>query len=164
MPVIIVDDLPDDLQSNPQVELWVDGANAQAARVAPCLATAADPAATEDQLAEARMILVGAVGRWAAAGAGAFSQITTGPFGVTTDNRQRGGYRLWPSEIEQLQDICGGTSAGIFSIDTVGDATVHSDVCSANTYVDDNGVIVYGAAYCTCGADIAGFPLYEVSP
>lgn len=161
MPIIQVDDLPSDLQANPQVELWVDGANAQASRVAPCLSDA-DPAPTDDQLAEARMVLVGAVSRWAAAGAGAFSQVTTGPFGVTTDTRQRGGYRLWPSEIEQLQDICGGSASGAFSVDTVGDSTVHADICTANTYVDDNGVIVYGGAYCSCGADIAGFALYEV--
>lgn len=163
MPIILIADLPADIQSNPQAELWVDGANAQGARVAPCLAADAVPAATDDQLAEARMILVGAVSRWAAAGAGAFSQITTGPFGVSTDTRQRGGYRLWPSEIEQLQDICGGSAAGAFSVDTVGDSTVHSETCSANTYVDDTGVIVYGGApYCTCGADIAGYALYEV--
>ena len=161
MPIILVSDLPADVQSNPQVELWVDGANAQGVRVAPCLSDTADPSASDDQLAEARMVLVGAVSRWAAAGAGAFSQITTGPFGVSTDTRQRGGYRLWPSEIEQLQDICGGSAAGAFSVDTVGDSTVHSDVCTANTYVDDNGVIVYGGAYCSCGADIAGFALYE---
>lgn len=161
MPIIQVDDLPSDLQTNPQVELWVDGANAQASRIAPCLSDS-DPVPTDDQLAEARMVLVGAVTRWAAAGAGAFSQVTTGPFGVTTDTRQRGGYRLWPSEIEQLQDICGGSTAGAFSVDTVGDSTVHADICTANTYVDDNGVIVYGGAYCSCGADIAGFALYEV--
>lgn len=162
MLIIQSSDLPSDLQANPQVDLWVDGANAQASRIAPCL-SGTDPVPTDDQLAEARMVLVGAVSRWAEAGSGAFSQVTTGPFGVTTDNRQRGGYRLWPSEIEQLQDICGGSSAGIFAIDTVGDTTVHSDVCSANTYVDDDGVIVFGAAYCTCGADIAGFPLYETT-
>ena len=164
MPIIQVSDLPAEVQANAQVDLWVDGANAQAARVAPCLASDADPAATTSQVDEARMVLVGAVTRWAAAGAGAFSQVTTGPFGVTTDTRQRGGYRLWPSEIEQLQDICGGASAGVFAVDTVADCTVHADVCTANTYVDDNGAIIFGGAYCSCGADIAGWPLYEVSP
>lgn len=161
MPIIDVSDLPSDVQSNAQVDLWVDGANAAASRVAPCLASTADPAATDDQLAEARMILVGAVSRWAEAGSGAFSQVTTGPFGVTTDTRQRGGYRLWPSEIEQLQDICGGSSAGAFSVDTIGDSTVHAEVCTANSYFDDNGILVFGGAYCSCGADIAGVPLYE---
>jgi hypothetical protein len=39
--------------------------------------------------------------------------------------------------------------------------TVHADVCSANHYVDAEGNHVYGWAYCTCGADIAGVPIYE---
>lgn len=163
MPIIGVSDLPSELQTHAQVDLWVDGANAQAARIAPCLDDS-DPAPTDNQVAEARMVLVGAVARWAAAGAGAFSQITTGPFGVTTDNRQRGGYRLWPSEIEQLQDICGGSAAGAFSVDTVEEGTVHADVCTANSYFDENGILVFGGAYCSCGADIAGYPLYEVAP
>ena len=37
---------------------------------------------------------------------------------------------------------------------------VHADVCSANKYVNDGGE-VFGWAYCTCGADIAGVPIYE---
>jgi hypothetical protein len=39
--------------------------------------------------------------------------------------------------------------------------TVHADICSANQYVNDAGEHVYGWAYCTCGADIAGVPIYE---
>lgn len=162
MPIINEDDLPGDVRLNPQVSLWVNGANAQATRVAPCLADDADPTASDAQFAEARLVLVGAVSRWAEAGTGAFSTVTTGPFGVTTDTRQKGGYRLWPSEIEQLQDICGGSTSGAFSVDTVADSTVHADICSANTYVDGNGQVVFGGAYCSCGADIAGFALYEV--
>lgn len=123
MSIIDAVDLPATLQTNPLVDLWLDGANAQAVRVAPCLASDASPAPTSDQLNEARLVLVGAVSRWAEAGTGAYSQVTTGPFGVTTDTRQRGGYRLWPSEIEQLQDICGGSVSGAFSIDTVATPT-----------------------------------------
>lgn len=123
MPLIIVDDLPEQLQSNPLVGLWLDGANAQASRIAPCLSDSADPQPSADQVSEALLVLVGAVSRWAEAGTGAFSQQTTGPFGVTTDTRQRGGYRLWPSEIEQLQDICGGSVSGAFSVDTVASPT-----------------------------------------
>lgn len=52
-------------------------------------------------------------------------------------------------------------SAGAFSIRPHGAATCHSDVCTANTYVADNGVLMYGGAYCSCGANIAGYPLYE---
>jgi len=53
------------------------------------------------------------------------------------------------------------TSARAFSITPSGSATAHLDICSALTYTDANGNVVYGGAYCTCGADIAGFPIYE---
>lgn len=41
--------------------------------------------------------------------------------------------------------------SGAFDVDTVGSSTVHMDVCSLNL----------GALYCSCGADIAGYPIYE---
>lgn len=53
------------------------------------------------------------------------------------------------------------SSSGAFSIRPAGCATVHADICSANTYVAANGAIMFGGAYCSCGADIAGYPLYE---
>jgi hypothetical protein len=53
------------------------------------------------------------------------------------------------------------SSAGAFSIRPYGSGTCHSDVCSANTYVAANGAIMFGGAYCTCGAEYAGYPLYE---
>ena len=57
------------------------------------------------------------------------------------------------------------SSAGAFSIRPSGSGTCHADVCSANTYVDpDTGAIVFGGAYCSCGAEYAGYPLYEVYP
>jgi hypothetical protein len=135
----------------------VAGANAKASRVAPCLTwdgTVTDqPAPTADQLAEAKLVLIGAVKRWAEAGAGAFQQQTAGPYGMTVDTRQRTGFNLWPSEIEVLQDICssGPTGRETFSVDTVPVSTIHAASCSIN----------FGAAYCDCGADIAGFPLFE---
>jgi hypothetical protein len=116
--IITVQDLPDALQSAEMVDVMVAGANAQASRVAPCLAdTVTVP--TQDQLAEAMLVLVGAVKRWTESGAGAFQQQTAGPFGVTVDTRQRTGYRLWPSEIAQLQEICRALSEGkAFEVDT----------------------------------------------
>lgn len=43
--------------------------------------------------------------------------------------------------------------AGAFSIDTAtGTATVHLAWCNLN----------FGAEYCSCGADIAGYPIYEL--
>ena len=135
------------------LDAMVAGANAKATRVAPCLASL-DPEPSEDQLAEAKLILIGAVQRWVQAGTGAFSQQTAGPFSVATDTRQRSGYNLWPSEITDLQGICStGQSAGAFSVDTVSTTSVHADVCSLNL----------GATYCSCGADYAGFPLWETA-
>lgn len=52
------------------------------------------------------------------------------------------------------------TSSGAFSIRPSGSGSCHSDVCSANTYVAENGAIMFGGAYCTCGTDIAGYPIY----
>lgn len=139
-------DLPADVASNAMVDLWVDGANARASRVAPCLV--AEP--TEDQIAEAKLILIGAVTRWSQAGAGAVQSQTMGPWSQTLDTRQRGGFNLWPSEITQLQDICKSTSESkAFSIDTVGCGSVHSPACS-----------IYFGGGCSCGASIAGEAIY----
>lgn len=107
-------DLPTSVQSHELISTLVDGANARALRVAPCLA---DP--DKDQArAEARLILAGAVQRWAEAGAGGIQQITAGPFGQTLDTRQRTGFNLWPPEIEVLQDLCRPDNGGAFGIDT----------------------------------------------
>lgn len=150
--IIRVDDLPASLQSAEMVAEMVAGANAKSGRIAPCLAST-DPPPTADQLAEAKLILLGAVKRWAEAGSGAFQQQTAGPYSVTTDTRQRSGFNLWPSEIEALQALCrDSTPAGAFAVDTApGCGSIHSLVCALN----------FGALYCSCGADIAGQPLYE---
>lgn len=109
-PIIDVGDLPASMQDNELIDVMVAAANAAAVRVAPCLGwDGSDPAKPEPsdaQLAEAKLILIGAVSRWVNAGSGAFTQQTAGPFSVSTDTRQRGGYRLWPSEIGDLQAIC----------------------------------------------------------
>lgn len=150
--IIQVTDLPESLRSTEMVTDMVAGANAKASRVAPCLASA-DPPPSADQLAEARLILLGAVKRWAEAGAGALTQQTAGPFSVSTDTRQRTGFNLWPSEIEALQELCRTAGpASAFSVDTApGAGSIHSPICA----------LVFGAAYCSCGAAIAGQPLYE---
>jgi hypothetical protein len=167
VPVIDISDLPAALQDAELIQTLVDGANSKAARVAPCLiwdeSETDKPAPSQDQLAEARLILIGAIRRWADAGSGAYTQQSSGPFAYSTDTRTRTGYNLWPSEITDLQAICSSDddAARAFSIDTVGTGTIHAEICSANRYVDDDGNIVYGGAYCTCGADIAGEPIYE---
>jgi hypothetical protein len=125
--IINVLDLPTALQSAELVDAMVAGANAKASRVAPCLTWDGvledEPVPSDDQLAEAKLVLIGAVKRWAEAGSGAFQQQTAGVFGITTDTRQRSGFNLWPSEIEGLQDICRAAGSGgtgrAFEIDTM---------------------------------------------
>ena len=160
--IINVLDLPASVRSSvdsADLDLMVAGANAKATRVAPCLgwdgSDAATPLPTADQLAEARLVLVGAVKRWTEAGSGAAVQQTAGPFSQTVDNRQRTGYNLWPSEIEQLQAVCktaDGASRRAFSVDTAPTCSAHLPWCS----------LELGATYCSCGVDIAGYPIYEL--
>jgi hypothetical protein len=42
-------------------------------------------------------------------------------------------------------------TSGAFVVDTVGTSSLHLPWC----------LIYFGADYCSCGADIAGFPIYE---
>jgi hypothetical protein len=122
---ITIDDIPSFTLSEDLVEAMVAGANAQASRVAPCLdwdGTVEDePEPTAGQLAEVKLILIGAVHRWVQAGSGALQQETVGPFGQTIDTRQRTGFNLWPSEIVQLQAVClsGSVAARAYEIDTM---------------------------------------------
>lgn len=113
--IIAVTDLPAATQSHELASVMVAGANAQASRVAPCLA--ATP--TADQLSEARLVLIGAVKRWADAGAGGITQQSAGPFQMSVDTRQRVGFNLWPSEIESLQAVCrdGEPARQAFAVD-----------------------------------------------
>lgn len=146
-------DLPESISTNPMVPMWVDGANARAARVAPCLSVEAKPGPTEQQVAEARLVLVGAIMRWSEAGAGAVQTRAAGPYSETLDTRQKTGFNLWPSEITQLQDICkSGEQEKAYAVDTVASGSAHSPICS----------LYFGAGeLCSCGATIAGAPLYE---
>ena len=115
-------DLPTSVQSHELVATLVAGANARALRVAPCLTEDGNNTAR----AEARLILIGAVQRWAEAGAGAMQSATAGPFGMQLDTRQRTGFNLWPSEIEVLQSLCAEDNGGAFAVDTVGTNTYPS--------------------------------------
>lgn len=157
--IITKPELPAALQSDELVDMMVAGANAAASRVAPCLtwdgSETGKPAPTGDQVAEAKLILVGMIRRWCEAGSGALQQQTAGPFQVATDTRQKAsGYRPWPSEIADLQGICSGPAAAkkASAVDTAPCATsAHADICALN----------FGATYCSCGEDIAGVPIYE---
>ena len=158
--IIAVTDLPTAMQSAELIDVMVAGANARASRVAPCLGwdgTETDkPAPTADQLAEAKLVLIGAVKRWVETGAGALQSQTAGPFGMSVDTRQRSGFNLWPTEIEALQEVCSSgtdTSSKAFSIRPSGPTSAHVPWCSIN----------FGATYCSCGADLTdyAYPLYE---
>lgn len=153
--IITAGDLPDDVSSalGSALATVLDGLNAKASRVAPCLISS-DPAPSVEQLAEAKLILFGAVKRWADAGSGAYQQQTAGPFGVSIDTRQRTGYNLWPSEIEQLLALCKKVGEGgrlAFSVDSAPSVARHLPWCN----------LMFGAAYCSCGVDIAGRPIFE---
>lgn len=152
--IIAVSDLPAAIQSAESVDLLVAGANAKASRVAPCLADSETPP-TDDQLAEAKLVLVGAIKRWAEAGAGAFTQQSAGPYQVSMDTRQRTGYNLWPSEIEGLQQICStGTGREAFSIDTASSTSLSGHAPYCNLY--------FGGETCSCGYTLTGVaPIYE---
>ena len=135
------------------VEQMISDAESLAMLAAPCLGDEAlDPPLTTRQTDAVKAILRGAIMRWSDAGTGSRSSVTTGPFSESIDTTvaRRGMY--WPSEITHLQDICSdGVKGGAFSVDTAfGGATIHADTCALN----------FGATYCSCGADIAGYPLY----
>ena len=153
--IVTLADLPAELRSAEMVDLMLGGANAKAARVAPCL-TATTPAPTDDQIAEAKLVLVGAIKRWSEAGSGALASQQAGPYSSSIDTRQRAGYNLWPSEIKALQAICkkpddGGRLA--FAVNTApARGTAHLSWCD----------LMLGGTTCSCGADIAGYPIYEL--
>lgn len=150
MDILTRNDLPEALQGGELFDVWLDGLNAKAARLAPCLSS--NP--TAGQMAEARLILSGIIKRWSEAGSGAIATQTAGPFSQTVDNRERAGYRWWPSEITDLQAICSsGGQSKAFAIDTMPSygSSAHLPWCSSQM----------GASYCSCGVDIAGEPIFE---
>lgn len=136
-----------------KADAMIQDAEAMAVLAAPCLATMSDLDA--GQVAGVRAVLRGAILRWHEAGAGALQSQQAGPYMQTFDSRQNRRGMFWPSEISQLQDICGGSSSssGAFGIDTVGALLVtHLDTCSLRFGGD-----------CSCGAILTGAgPLYEV--
>lgn len=157
--LINLTDLPESMQSEDFIAAMVSGANAQAARVAPCLAATTDSGPSPAQVDEAKLVLLGAVSRWVQAGSGALvsRSETKGPFSESEQYASgtvaaSTGYRLWPTEIAQLQDICknGDDSTGVFSVNTAPGIGTHLPWCSIN----------FGASYCDCGMDIAGQPIY----
>lgn len=128
----------------------ITDALALAARIAPCIADS-----DFQYAAAAKAILRGAVLRWNDSGSGALQTENMGQYGYSVDTRQQRRGMFWPSEIEQLQQLCQtGETSGAFDIDTVSTTVTHADICALN----------FGATYCSCGALLTGgWPLYEVT-
>lgn len=126
-------------------------AEAQATLVAPCITTL-DPTVDAVKVAAVKSILRGAVLRWNDAGTGAVTQQMAGPYSQMVDTKLPRRGMFWPSEIEQLQGIC-ATSSGAFSIDTApGTDGLHLPWCD----------LYFGGTTCSCGVDIAGYPIFEM--
>ena len=55
--------------------------------------------------------------------------------------------------LDEWWTLLGLTSpnGGAFSVDTIGASSIHQPWCN----------LAFGATYCSCGADLAGFPLWE---
>jgi hypothetical protein len=125
-------------------------AEALAMLAAPCLA---DPSAlTEAQFAAAKALLRGAVMRWSDTGTGVRQTEAAGTLSQTTDTTMSRRGMFWPSEITSLQAICSdGESGKAFAVDTISGSTIHAAICAASL----------GANWCSCGADLAGAPLWE---
>lgn len=60
-------------------------------------------------------------------------------------------YARYRDQLERLKRWS-GTSGSAFTLDAVGLDTIHLPWCNLN----------FGAEYCSCGADIAGYPIYEL--
>jgi hypothetical protein len=147
---------PADLSPFVEVEItkamaMIEDAEALALAAAPCLNPDPPAALTAGQKATVKAILRGAILRWNEAGTGAMQSQTAGPFAVQVDTRQVRRGMFLASEIDQLQKVCGSAAVGAFSIDTVSATTTHQAWCSW----------MLGAVYCSCGADLAGYPLWE---
>lgn len=122
-----------------KAEAMIADALAMATLVAPCITTAEFTHADA-----AKAILRGAILRWHEAGQGGVQQLTALGFGQSMDTRQTRRAMFWPSEIEQLQQMCApDTDRGAWAYDTLTTQVVrHSDECA----------LTFGGEYCSCGA------------
>lgn len=106
-----------------------------------------------DQRRQVKTILRRAVIREADAGTGSKVQESAGPYSYTVDTRSlRGASFLTEDEEETLRTICGvGRSNQVFSVDVTPTLTEHLPWCD----------LMFGGVTCTCGASLAGYPIYE---
>lgn len=95
-----------------KAEAMIADAIALAVRIAPCLAEEGF-----EHVGAAKAIMRGAVLRWLDSGSGTQPALIAGPFGVTPQAQPRRSL-FYPSEIAQLQELCGGGRGQAFTIDT----------------------------------------------
>lgn len=130
-----------------EADTLIDDAEALAILAAPCIA---DDDLSDHQVTAITAILRGVVLRWNDAGTPVSTQLTAGPFSQTVTPQARRN-AFWPSEIRDLQRVCRSGPATAYAVDTApGLGGTHAPWCS----------LAFGAAYCSCGADIAGTPIY----
>jgi len=103
-----------------KAEAMIEDAEAMAVLAAPCIT-----ADTFTNTTAVKAILRGAILRWNEAGTGALSTQQAGPYGMSLDTRQERRGMFWPSELTQLQGLC-GTTAGIYSVSLAGPDPVPS--------------------------------------
>jgi len=86
-----------------KAQAMIDDAIATAELHAPCLV---DPQLDASKARAAKAILRGAILRWHEAGAGAAVTKQAGIYGQTVDTRQPRKAMFYPSEIDQLKQLC----------------------------------------------------------
>lgn len=140
-----------------KADAMIADAEATAISVAPCLVDPDNPSLLNTDLSDndrrvITAVLRAVIIRWNEAGSGAVVQESVGPYSHTVDNRSNKYGRFWPSEIDQLRAICSNSTGGkAFSVTQISTESVHLGWCAYSL----------GANYCSCGADIAGAPIYE---
>lgn len=142
------------------LQLMITALNSEVSRVASCLVST-DPVPDPGKLAEAKLIMIATLKRWGDAGSGGIQthQQTAGIYSdsTTIDTRTRPGWKLWPTDITKLQDICKtltGNEGKAFVVNLgPSGATAHQPWCN----------LMFGANWCSCGVDLTNgeFPLYE---
>jgi len=99
--------------SEDAVEALIAGTLARAAKIAPCLK---GDDLDEDSMAAAKDVLVGVILRALEVGTGEVTTMMAGSFQQTIDTTKRRAQRFRPEEIRELQQICGITRGGAFTI------------------------------------------------
>lgn len=118
MPAVVL--LPSDLEPFATIDpvkaqAMIDDVLARAARVAPCILLA------DFEFGDAaKAILRAIILRWNEAGTGAASTQSAGPFSVGFDTRQPQGPRFWPSEIDELQELCSQATGTVYTVSLAG--------------------------------------------